>query len=211
LSSTATTGSSPSAVVVSSTGSYVYVANSGDGTISEYSASATTGALTSLGTVAAGTKTSALALHPTFPVLYALNAPGSTSGSISVYTISNGALTLLDTVTAGHGPSSLVVSPANQLAFVANKTDGTVVSYTVANTTGDLSGPVTSSTGTSPTALALDSSETFLYVAASGSNDILSYRLTPRPVPYLTLVQDLSTGSGSTPLGLAFGRTFGSL
>jgi 6-phosphogluconolactonase (cycloisomerase 2 family) len=54
-------GAGPSSVTVDPTGKYVYVTNRGDTTISEFSINGTTGALTLLTTVQAGTHPTALA------------------------------------------------------------------------------------------------------------------------------------------------------
>src|SRR6267378_255517 len=86
-------------------GKFVYVANANSNDVSMYTIDATTGALTSTGTIAAGTSPSSVAVDPSGKFAYVANA---NSNDVSMYTIDAimGALTSTGTIAAGTSPSS---------------------------------------------------------------------------------------------------------
>jgi 6-phosphogluconolactonase (cycloisomerase 2 family) len=73
------------------------VANADSGDVSMYTINATTGALTSIGTIAAGTLPKSVAVDPSGKFAYVAN---NFSNSISMYTVdaTTGALTLIGTI-----------------------------------------------------------------------------------------------------------------
>ncbi len=99
-----------------------YVANSADGTVSQYTIGVDDGALTSLGAaVAAGTTPRAVAVDPTGRYAYVANYGGAT---ISQYTIgANGSLTAMTTATVATEvqPWGLAVHPSGQYVYVTNR------------------------------------------------------------------------------------------
>jgi 6-phosphogluconolactonase (cycloisomerase 2 family) len=83
-------------VAVDPAGKFAYVANYGSNDVSMYTISATTGALTSIGTIAAESNPSSVAVHPSGKFAYVTNA---NSNSVSMYSIgSTGTLTLIGTI-----------------------------------------------------------------------------------------------------------------
>jgi 6-phosphogluconolactonase (cycloisomerase 2 family) len=108
----------PHSVAVDPTGKFVYVANWGcsaasAGSVSMYTIDATTGVLTSIGTVAAGMAPVSVAVDPTGKSVYVVG------GSISAYNINGttGALTPIGAV-SGSGGSSLALHPTGKFAYV---------------------------------------------------------------------------------------------
>ena len=76
-------GNQPSALVVNSTGSYVYVANSSDGNVTGYSAS--NGQLTAVGSFATGTQPTAIGIDPHLDqYLYTANFTGNTVSGFQI-------------------------------------------------------------------------------------------------------------------------------
>jgi YVTN family beta-propeller protein len=71
--------------------------NSGSNDVSMYTINATTGALTSIGTIAAGSTPTSIAIHPSGKFAYVTN---SASNDVSIYSIdaATGALTLIGTI-----------------------------------------------------------------------------------------------------------------
>ena len=137
-------GGIPNWVAVDPSGKFAYVANAGDtfgsaGNLSMYTINATTGALTSIGTIAAGTDPNSVAVDPTGKFTYVTNAA---SNDVSMYTIdaTTGALTFIGSIAAGTDPVSVAVNPAGKFVYVANwtvaDTDGSVSMYTIDATTG---------------------------------------------------------------------------
>ena len=83
-------------MAVGPTGRFAYVANWGSNDVSMYTIDGTTGALTSIGTIAGSNPTS-IAIHPSGKFAYVTN---SASNDISMYSIdaATGALTLIGTI-----------------------------------------------------------------------------------------------------------------
>ncbi|MGB8522092.1 MAG: beta-propeller fold lactonase family protein [Candidatus Acidiferrales bacterium] len=81
-------------MVVDPSGKFAYVANFNSNDVSMYTINATTGALTSMGTIAAGQSPTSIAVHPSGNFAYVTN---SVSNNVSMYSIdgTTGALTVL--------------------------------------------------------------------------------------------------------------------
>jgi DNA-binding beta-propeller fold protein YncE len=113
------TGTKPQGIAIDPTGSFLYVSNSGDGTVSAYTINATSGALTVVpgspftasGTASTITPT-ALAIDPSSQYLYVANGD---AGTISVFTITpvTGVLIpgnlAVPCIIGGGGPQAIVV------------------------------------------------------------------------------------------------------
>jgi 6-phosphogluconolactonase (cycloisomerase 2 family) len=136
--------SQPNSLIVDPTSAYLYVANAGDNTVSEFNIDATTGALTLAGTpVPTGTFPFFVTVDPSGKHVYVANtgsASGYTApGSISQYSIgAGGALSLIGTATAGMGTSSVTVDPTGTYAYATNRGESSLSQYTIGPTTGAL-------------------------------------------------------------------------
>jgi len=150
-------------------GKFVYVANANSNNVSMYTIDATTGALTSTGTIAAGTSPSSVAVDPSGKFAYVAN---SFSSSVSMYTIdaTTGALTSTGTIAAGTSPSSVAVDPSGKFAYVANSFSSSVSMYTIDATTGVLTSIGATGAGDYPESVAVDPSGKFAYVANFGDH-----------------------------------------
>ena len=152
---------SPTSVAGSFTS--VYVATSGDNTISfavpnvdPTSGLLTIGTLTAGVTLPSGTGPITLAVDNNYDYLYAINSAGVWILSLNVFT---GAPTLVSTtpVPVGTAPSSAVVFSGynSDILYVTNSGDGTVSAFTINSTSGALT-PVTGSpfkTGKGPSSM----------------------------------------------------------
>ncbi len=177
----------PTSVAVDPSGRFAYAANGGDGlagfsgSVSIYAINATTGALTSIGTVAAGLFPNAVAVDPSGRFAYVANGDlFRGSGSISMYTINatTGALTSTGTiVTAGDGASSVAVHPSGKFAYVTHEFSDNVSMFTINVANGALTSIGTIATGITPTSVAVDPSGKFAYVANNGSNNVSVYTI----------------------------------
>jgi 6-phosphogluconolactonase (cycloisomerase 2 family) len=165
-------------VVVDPSGKFAYVANGGGGstTLSMYTINATTGALTSIGTIATGGDPVSVAVDPAGKFAYVAN---SSSNNVSMYTINatTGALTSAGTVAAGTQPVSVAVDPSGKFAYVANFSSNDVSMYTINATTGVLTPVGTIAAGQAPSSIAVHSSGKFAYVTNSASNDVSMYSI----------------------------------
>ena len=165
-------------VVVDPSGKFAYVANGGGGSasVSMYTINATTGALTSIGTITTGGDPVSVAVDPAGKFAYVTN---SSSNDVSMYTINatTGALTSIGTITTGGDPVSVAVDPAGKFAYVTNSTSNDVSMYTINATTGALTSVGTIVAGTDPVCVAVDPSGNFAYVANFSSNDVSMYTI----------------------------------
>jgi YVTN family beta-propeller protein len=140
----------------------------GSSSVSMFTINSTTGALTSIGMVAAGTAPDSVAVDPAGKFAYVMNWY---SNDISMYSIdaTTGVLTSIGTISAGAGPVSVAVDPAGKFAYVANwtgsNTDGSVSMYTIDATTGVLISIGSITAGVNPVSVAVDPAGKFAYVA----------------------------------------------
>ncbi len=145
----------------------------GDSSVSMYTVNSTTGALTSIGMIAAGFGPDSVAVDPAGKFAYVANF---NSNDVSMYTIdaTTGALASIGTIAAGPGPVSVAVDPAGKFAYVANwtyDTEGSVSMYTIDATTGALTFIGSIAAGTSAFSVAVDPAGKFAYVANWSGND----------------------------------------
>ena len=174
-------GGVPASLAVDPAGKFVYMATQNvtpglAGSVSVYAINATTGALASTGTIAAGTDPAFVAVDPSGKFAYVTN---SGSNDVSMYTIdaTTGALTAMGTIAAGTDPVWVAVDPAGKFAYVTNSGSNNVSMYTINSTAGSLTLIGTIAAGLSPTSIAIHPSGKFAYVTNSGSNDVSMYSI----------------------------------
>jgi YVTN family beta-propeller protein len=176
------TGGRSISVAVDPMGKFVYVATESDppgsaGGVSMYTMDTGTGALTSMGMIAAGTNPVSVAVDLAGKFAYVAN---SGSNDVSMYTIkaTTGALTSTGTIAAGTKPSSVAVDSSGKFAYVTNSGSNDVSMYKIIDTTtGALVSMGTIPAGLSPSSIAIHPSGKFAYVTNSGSNDISIYKI----------------------------------
>jgi YVTN family beta-propeller protein len=203
----------PSSVVMDPSGKFAYVATGGGGfpyNVEMYAINATTGALTSIGTIDAGIETIdagidsvSVAVDPSGKFAYVTN---SGSNDVAMYTIeaTTGALTSIGTIAAGTDPVSVAVDPASKFAYVVNEnvgSAGNVSMYAINATTGALTSIGTIAVGTGPVSVAVDPSGKFAYVANSGSNDVSMYTINST-TGSLTLIGVIAAGLSPTSIAI---------
>jgi YVTN family beta-propeller protein len=188
-------------VAVHPSGKFAYAANGNNtpglaGNVSMYTINATTGALTSIGTVAAGTifgepNPIAMAVDPTGSFAYVAN---SGSNDVSMYSINTttGILTPVGLIVAGTTPLSVAVDPTGKFAYVTNSGSNDVSMYTINATTGALTSIGTIAAGSTPASIAIHPSGKFAYVTNSASNDVSIYSI-DAATGALTLIGTIGT------------------
>jgi 6-phosphogluconolactonase (cycloisomerase 2 family) len=177
------TGGIPRSLAVHPSGKFAYVADENAppgsaGTVSMYTIDATTGVLTSAGTIATGADPVCVVVDPTGKFAYVANA---SSNNVSMYNIdgTTGDLMSVGTVAAGTQPSSLAVDPSGKFVYVTNFVSNDVWMYTIDGTTGTLTPIGTMAAGQYPTSIAVHPSGKFTYVTNSGDNDVSMYGIDP--------------------------------
>lgn len=180
-------GSGPFGIAVSPIASYVYVANSNDGTVEGYSFD-NTGALTAIGTTTVGSVDPELAIDPRGGYLYVLANPQgvAVTGAIYTYAIgADGSLTATGSpVATGNGnPSGIAIHPSGKFLYVANfdSTVGgnsSVSAYSIDSGTGlptAIGNTIPAGTGTE--SVAVDPTGQYLYATNQVSSDIYGYSI----------------------------------
>lgn len=129
---------SPWSVVVDPSGKFAFVANEGGfspTSVSIYTINGTSGALTLVGTIAAGGRAVSVTVDPTGKFAYV-----ATENDLSTYTINKatGTLTSIGTITTGTNPVSVAVDPTGKFAYVTNSGSNNVSIYSIDATTGAL-------------------------------------------------------------------------
>ncbi|MGB7284740.1 MAG: beta-propeller fold lactonase family protein [Candidatus Acidiferrum sp.] len=156
-------GNLPRDAAVHPSGRYLYVANSGDNTISEFSVNASTGALTSIGTqqvpvVVTPQNLSAVVIEPSGQYLFASD---QAANLVYIFAINptSGALTPVTngSVATGTAPYAMAVDISGTYLYVSNLGSSDISTYSISLANGTLT-PVGASTtpagGTSPRGLA---------------------------------------------------------
>jgi YVTN family beta-propeller protein len=172
----------------------------GSSSVSMYTVNSTSGALTSVGTIVAGTGPTSVAVDPTGKFVYVANFG---SNDVSTYTIdaTTGALASVGTIPAGTQPVSFVEDPVGNFAYVANFGSNDISTYTINATTGALTSIGTMAAGTGPISMVVDPSGKFAYVTNFNSNDISMYTINVT-TGALTPIGPTATGPSPTSIAI---------
>lgn len=152
-------GTNPTGIAIDPGGSHLYVANTQDNSISEYSI-ASDGSLTALSGSPIGqasTYSAPVALWVDHSGKYLYVANEGTS-NLSAYSIgSDGSLTILSTSPFGTStnPSFITSDSSGKYLFVGTQSSRTIQSFSLNGSTGTLTSVATYSTGGTPTSIAL--------------------------------------------------------
>jgi 6-phosphogluconolactonase (cycloisomerase 2 family) len=197
----------PWSVAVDPSGKFVYVANEGGfapTSISMFTINTTTGALTSIGTIAAGGRAISVTVDPTGKFAYVVDVshgfPGE-NDNVAMYNINatTGALMFMGTIAAGLSPSAIAIDQSGKFAYVTNSGSNDVSMYTINTNTGALTFMGTTAAGSSPTSIAI-ASDKFAYVTSSGSNDVSMYSL--NAAGGLTFMGTIAAGSSPSSIAI---------
>lgn len=199
----------PWSVAVDPSGKFVYVANRGatpsPSTISMFTidtastGSLVAGALTAVGSIAAGARPNLITVSPSGRQVYVSNETGD---SVMVYEIANtitGGLAYKGFVsTPGSTPTGVAIEPNNKFAYTSNRSDNTIRAYAIFPGGGsqglltEISGggvTVTSPPNPGPTSVAADPSGKFLYSTLLAGGGVAAYEINAT-TGVLTMVED---------------------
>ena len=172
----------PQFLAISPTQGFLYVSNGTAGNISAF-AIGTNGALTELGgspfSLGAGAVAAGVAIDPKGQFLYAAD---SANNKIASFNVAGGPLAAVGSFPAGTKPMAVTVDSTSSFVYSANQGSNDVSAFKAA------SGALTQITGSpylvqptgsvgtpQPTFLSVDPSNTFLYVANTGSSSISAF------------------------------------
>jgi len=225
------TGSVPSAIAVTPSGSALFVANTGSNSISSYTINSDASLTATSATTPTGSTPTALAIDSGGKFLFVANQASST---ISVFAINGTALTQapgspFTTIPVGLSypngtlPAAVAVSASGKFLYVANQLANFVSAFAINSTSGALSPlpvPFYDDGQTSPSGLAITPNGGFLYVANAGanSNNISAYAICDNvvnscvnpntPNGALTAVTGSPFSAGLGPVAIAFDPGF---
>jgi 6-phosphogluconolactonase (cycloisomerase 2 family) len=200
-------GTDPTVLAMDSAGAYLYVANTGQQSISAFSIDATSGNLTAIPqlsgpTTPLGITPINIEVSPSGGFLYVTG--GGYPGYIQVFSLTNGVLTAIQgsPFSTGTSPYGLAITPSGGFLYTANNVDNSI-----AVTSGALSplsnSPIGQQTGYSgPVALLIDKSGSYLYVANQGTTNIAGYSI-GSATGALTLLTTSPFSTGANPSVLA--------
>ena len=178
-------GTSPTLMVMDSTGSYLYVGNIASNNISVFNVDASSGALTQISgsPFSIGTSPLNMALLPGGNFLYVTGGT-STPGFVEVFSISSGTLAFVQVLSAGTSPYGLAiaVNSGGSYLYAANFGDNSISEYSIDTSTGILTELPSSPMGQSsvysgPEALLVDISNKYLYTANNGTTNLSGYAI----------------------------------
>ncbi len=199
-------GTAPSWIAFTPNGSFAYVSDSGEDTISAYSVNATTGALTPLATPTFATDEHPedLTIDAAGAHLYAPVANSSTPGAVDWFTIgADGTLTGKSSIPAGVTPVFLAIDPAGPYAYIASSAGAEVYGYSIDPTTGALTAlagsPFSTGSGSRPQFITLDPSGKFGYTANEGADNLSGFAIDPT-TGVLTAVPNSPFPAGLKPI-----------
>ena len=198
----------PSPMVVDPSGKFAYVVTGGAGipfSLAIYTIDATTGALTSTGTIAAGGVPNSVTVDPAGKFVYmaTANATPGLAGSVFTYAINatTEVLTSVGTIAAGTYPVFVAVDPAGKFAYVTNSGSNDVSMYAIDATTGALASIGTIAAGTNPVSVAVDASGKFAYVTNFSSNDVSMYTI-DSTTGSLSVIGTMAAGPSPTSIAI---------
>jgi 6-phosphogluconolactonase len=166
-------GSGPRGMALDPSGQFLLVTNSVSNNVSVFSVDSGTGALTAVGTpVPANNGPTEILITPSGKFVYVTNP---SIGFITAFTFAGGVLTPVPgpPIGSGLGVSAIAVESGEHFLYAANTTANTISGFAIDSVSGALTvvpgSPFSSTAGTGPSALALDTLNKFLYVATAGS------------------------------------------
>jgi 6-phosphogluconolactonase len=111
------------------------------GDVATYTINATTGALASIGRMAAGTAPASVAVDPAGKFAYVANWTGyDAEGSVSIHTIdaTTGVLMPTGAIATELSPISIAIHPSGKFTYVTNSGSNNVSMYSIDSATGTL-------------------------------------------------------------------------
>lgn len=179
-----TSGNVPFSIAIDTTNHVVWAPNVFDGAISEFTLTA--GALSAPNYSGALTNPFAVAVDPTGTYVYITDNTANTVTEFTYSTIT-GSLTAGAGITTGAAsvPTGIAIDPSGAFLYVSDSGTGKVSAFTINPANGHLTAiagsPFTASgtaSPTTPTALAVDPSSQFLYVANGDAGTISVFKIT---------------------------------
>lgn len=199
---TVPTGARPLGIAFSPNGSVMYVANSGDSTVSVFAVASTQGAIpfsfTLAATVAVGGAPQAVTVGPDGTAYVTVDL--TSTGQVAVITASNGSYSAGTPIPVGQGPAGLAISPSGASLYVANTNSNSISLVTLGGSAPSVGTVLTGIGG--PKGIAVTPDGKKLLVAASQDGQVYGFNTqSPATSPRQTYALQGATGLGVFPSG----------
>lgn len=172
-------GTAPALLAMDSAGAFLYVGNTGSFNISVFSISASTGALTPVGSpFPIGLNPINMTLSPSGGFLYVTGQVQNT-GIIEAFAVTQGVPTVVanSPFTTGNTPYGLTIATGGGFLYTANLLDNSISEFPI-NADGSLGlANVVGEQYSGPNALLIDKSGKYMYVANQGSTNLAAYSI----------------------------------
>lgn len=197
------TGGKPMGVV-SVGGSHVYVANSGDDTVSQFSEDAT-GVLTPLAppTVPAGKAPLGITVEGNHLYVFAADSAGASLTSFAIG--ASGTLSPVALTAAGNGVTGVAADQKGTVLFATNHGDNTISCYVIDQNSGAPrpNGPaVSTGVGSGPKAAVVNPAGSFLFVVNNGANTVATWTIQGNGAIGAHSSSSFATGNGPSAIAL---------
>jgi 6-phosphogluconolactonase (cycloisomerase 2 family) len=197
----------------------LYVADSVNNVLFNYSVAASTGALSltpfsnAAPGISTGTTPAGVAVDPCNRFVYVSNS-GSNSNSVSAYTICSAitpscsrvdfSLTPVAgspfAVSPGDGPGPLAVDPFGNFLYVVDSGSSQLSAFRIGSSSGSLTSIGTFATGTGANSIAIRSDDTWIFVTSLTTSTLSEYAIVPASG---TLAPQAPVTTFNTPTGVA--------
>jgi len=200
----------PNQIATDPTGRFVYTANGGNNSISQYSINTTTGALSTITTaVSVGVAVYAITVDPTGRFVYTANYIANTISQYFINT-STGALTQITAAISGGGlsdPRGIAVDPTGRFLYVANNIvgPGVICQYSIQSNGAltQITSPI--GAGSQSISIAVDPTGRFAYAANNASNNISQYSI--NQITGALSIITTAIAAGTLPISIAVDPT----
>jgi 6-phosphogluconolactonase len=191
-------GSAPNLLAMDTAGTFLYVSNLGSNTISVFSITASSGALTPVAApFSIGGSALNMKLSPAGDVLFV--TIGGNPGFVESFSNPSSGNPTPTSIQTGVNPNGLAIDPSGTYLYTANTGDNSISAFTI-GTNGALTaiaGFPLGETFSAPLALFVDKSGKYLYVANEGSANLAAYGIGSDGG--LTLLTNSPFGTGPQP------------
>jgi 6-phosphogluconolactonase len=173
-------GTAPTLLAMDSSGSFLYVGNSGSFDISVFSIDASSGKLMTVAqsgggaTAPIGLSPLNMQLSPSGNTLFVTGQAIVGQGTIEAFPVSNGILGAPVVSATGNAPYGLAIDSSGAHLYTANKIDNSVSAFSINSDNSLTLISTTGETFTGPVGLFIDKSGKYLYVANSQSSGNLA-------------------------------------
>ncbi len=207
-------GTLPVSMTVDPTGRFLYTVDADSDTVSMFTIAAATGLLTSVGTaLSVNDDPQSVAVDGSGRFAYVVGAGTNRIQGFAIDSATGGLGSVMSPLATGANPQAVATDPTGRFVYAANTNANTLTPYAIDieaaidASMGELTtGTVSTTTGSSPTALTVEPGGRFVYVTNEVSQSLATYSIN-QTTGNLTRVGSASIPSGTFTTPIAIGLT----